>query len=194
MSTDFTPIFLDLETSGLDRHNHSILSLAILVGAEGDDEDYLYLEFKHPKLSYTKEALDINGFDISTVKSDKLMFNIPNAIKTTLKDSKDIIKNFLKKDNDYVLCGFNVGTFDYNFLVYWYGEQFINRYMSYRTIDLNSFCYFEAIKQDTSVRNIKGVIVKNALQAIPTHIRQFKKHNSLTDAFLAREVYKQFIK
>lgn len=189
-ATKFQPVFIDIETSGVDKNKHSILSIAALKPTK----EYVYIELQYDRIEYNNDALRINGFDIDTVYSDKLMYQIDGGIKTTVNKSKKLLTNFLGKDKNLIAVGFNVGSFDLDFLKRAYGDQFINCIFSFRSVDLNSLIFTESYKMNKNFLTYKRKIGSACQKRIECNIEGIGAHNSLWDCYFAKAVFEYFTK
>ncbi len=106
-------LWIDEETSGLNKEEHAILSLSALMEIDGKIVDEINLTmqpFKGDKIS--QEALDINGFTIEQIRT----FDHPEvAFKKLIKFFSKYINRYDKNDK-FSLAGYNIVKFDIPFL------------------------------------------------------------------------------
>lgn len=189
-STKFSPIFLDIETSGSCRNTHQLLSIALLK----PNGDHLYIEIQHPEgtVTFCDEALQVNGFKPEFVYSKEIQFKVPGAIKTDISNSRDLIARFLRGPTQYIPVGYNVGTFDMEFLRVIHGDKWVHEVLSYRSVDLNSLIFVEAHSVGRNFLSYKRSLGKQCERLIDEDIKKLKKHHSLFDCCLARIVFQHF--
>ncbi len=176
-------IVVDIETSGLNPRENSIIS----IGAVDFDnpENCFYGECRLRDGAKITGTLAVNGFTVD---------GINNANKSCL----ELLKEFLewsKKIYNRTIAGHNV-RFDFNFLY----EHFIFYNLvwpfGYRIVDLHSVFYFYL------VRTGKEIILENNISAISLdtiidYLKLPKRtgfHNALEDARLTYQAFSILLK
>lgn len=200
---------LDIETSGIDRNKHAVLSIGAVDHRSKKD---FYVEIQYKDLVVSPEAMKINGFNL-----------IENPTNNSVRCTKDIafrrFKNFLnncvvdndrltpssfcKKDPDikFYPVGFNVGSFDMAFLLNNDEPDFMDFQLkdmfSYRSVELNSLIMLIAIKENKELREVKeemNVLAKQRFSESLISANCYGEHHALYDAwfnFFSLEVIKE---
>ena len=170
-------IVVDVETSGLDPKEHSILS----IGA---------LDFDNPKNTFYGEcrlkegaridqsALNVNGFTVE-------------KINNSLMSCRQLIEKFLEwslKFNNRTLAGHNF-HFDYNFLLEHFKFYNLIWPFRHRFVDLHSVFYFNMLKHNIDIP-LNGGVSNLTLDFIIDYLQLNKReghHNALEDAQLTAQ-------
>ena len=119
---------LDIETTGLDPDKHQILSIgACTIGENGDPKDIFYRKIEHNDYLISPQAMRVNGIDI------RLWFG-KDMVTTISNFSEWLISQYGSTEPIHAL-GYNVGSFDVQFLKRQYRDLYP---FHYRSIDLNS--------------------------------------------------------
>lgn len=174
---DFDIISLDLETSGTDETDTTILSLACV---RLSDNEPFYVDVRHKSLGVTPEAMRVNGIDIMTVDDParKPLSKVDEELRAWLKSDK-----FYKEGKTYTLIpmGMNVGTFD---------MKFVRKYVSksaalfgYRSMDLNSMIFEEAVRTDVPFQHVKRAAKMIGTTYAHDHVPHLGPHHALWDAY-----------
>ncbi len=133
-------IVADIEASGLDPHKHSILS----IGA---------IELEHPERQFYGEcriwegasimpdAIAVNGFTEAECRDPK---------KQSLQELMINFFHWTEQCEDKTLAGQNV-SFDRDFLNDSFSRSSMSWHFSYRTLDLHSMAYMDAIKRNLPI-------------------------------------------
>lgn len=93
-------VAFDLETTGLDAENDSIIEIGALKVIDGKVTDR-FMEFVNPGCPITPMITSITG--------------ITNDMVATARDTSEIIRDFITFCGDYMLVGHNI-LFDYKFM------------------------------------------------------------------------------
>jgi hypothetical protein len=181
---------MDIESSGADRNKHQLLSIALLK----PNGDHLYIEIKHPEntVTFCDEALQVNGFKPESVYSNEIQFKVTGAIKTTAAEAKDLISRFLRGNTQYIPVGYNVGTFDVEFLRNVFSNGYVHDTFSYRSVDLNSLIFTEAHANGKNFLSYKRTLGKQCERLINEDVKKFGKHCSFYDVWLAKHIFQHF--
>lgn len=177
MMRDFDVVSLDLETSGLDFEKHTILSIGCV---RLSDMQNLYTEVRHKNLIVDPAAMKVNGIDITKVDDAKrIPINfLDSMLRGWLKSDK-----FYKEGKTYTLIpmGLNVGSFD---------MKFVHKYLpksaalfGYRSIDLNTLVFEEAIRRDVDFKYVKEAAKTLGMTYAHEHVPDLGPHNALWDAY-----------
>lgn len=129
-------IVADIESSGLDPRKHSLLS----IGA---------VELEHPERQFYGEcriwdgagimsdALAVNGFTEAECRDPK---------KQSLEELMNDFNHWVEQCEEKTLAGQNV-SFDRDFLNDSFSRSGMSWHFSYRTLDLHTMAYMDAIKR-----------------------------------------------
>ena len=162
-------IFLDIETSGIDRINCSILSIGAVDYETGLS---FYTECRRQdEFSIADEALKINGFTRERIK----------AITKSDREGYFEFEAWTKQFNNPILAGYHIGGFDCMFLHKAFDGTFdMNWPFGKRFVDLHSIAYYlfdESLSLDKLLARLN----------MPP---EAKPHNALTGAQLECAIYK----
>ena len=174
---DFDIISLDLETSGVDIHESTILSIACV---RLSDHKSFYADIRHKSLGVTPEAMRVNGIDIKTVDdaARRPISKVDLEFREWLRSDP-----FYQEGKTYTLIpmGMNVGTFDMKFVRMYLPKS--AALFGYRSIDLNALAFAEAVR-----RNVEFKLVKEAAKVLGTtvaheNVPELGPHHALWDAY-----------
>lgn len=129
-----SPIFFDLETSGLDWNKHEIIQIAAIHPESGDSFE-LKIQFDLSKAS--KEALEINHYSPDEWKDAVSQEEACQQFAKFLRNHRSVEK-LSKKGGIYkvaMLAGYNCNGFDRFFILEWFKK--FNTFMpaDYRMYD-----------------------------------------------------------
>lgn len=165
-------IVFDIETTGIDPVENSILSIGAIDCESGI---WWYDECICPagkKVSQT--ALDINGFKEEDIYSGK-------------KRPIELVERFVRWAKNFdekpILAGHNVGSFDVQFLNQVAKEYNFKLPFSYRTVDLHSIAYAKFGKSLTH----EQICIELGLPPEP------KPHNALEGALSERNTFRRLM-
>jgi DNA polymerase III epsilon subunit-like protein len=155
-------IIVDVETTGIDEHKHSLLSIGAVDYEKGDE---FYIEcHAFPSAEIDPISLEINGY----TREQCLDMSKPSPVEA--------YKQFLwwTTDNrNVLLAGQQVGSFDCKFLEFVHKLAGLGKWpFGYRTIDIHSLAYRKFKKS----MNLDGILTSLGLEPEP------KPHNALTGA------------
>lgn len=126
-------IFVDIETTGIDRINCQLLSIGAV--KENGDEFYDKCRVCYP-VHISMDALRVNGETIQSIY-DK-----------NRKDSYSLVSSFVSwggagLDKQEILAGWNIGSFDALFISKaWDGTFNMDWPFAHRFVDIHSISYF----------------------------------------------------
>ena len=183
-------LFYDLETGGLDRDVHSILTAYFVIYNEDWeklDELELYLKPDDGNIIAVQEALNVTGIDIKTHLED------PRTV--TYSEGKTTLMGFLEKykikgkRNHFRPCGQNI-SFDENFIMnQLVPEEEWRKLVHYRMLDTLTILTF---LQDL------GFLPKD-LGNLESQVEYFnipkgRAHDAKEDVRMTVDVYKAYCK
>lgn len=127
-------LFIDTETLGLDPTKHSLIEVAMVLTDENlNTLDVFHYKIKHEIYHLNPAAIAVNGIDMS--QHDRQASPLWN-VRTYLRDFLSTL------DDEAIPVGWNVG-FDLGFIyANMLPKEELERYVSYRTIDLCSVARF----------------------------------------------------
>lgn len=160
-------IVLDIETTGIDETINSILSIGA-VSLETNEEFYIELKARNDDIISPK-ALEINGFTLE------------ECYKSNISQEEGYLMfvDFCKKQNDFLIGGQQIGTFDLKFLKY-INDVFNHEWLfGYRSVDLHSIAYHKYKKS----MSLDKILIELGLDPEP------KPHNALTGALLEAKCF-----
>jgi len=173
------PLSLDTETSGVISTKHSILSLSCY-----NENICLHYDIRHnEQIEYTQEALDINKISLKDLASPRRIF---------LKDAIKDMESKLNEDN-YLLLGFNVGSFDMAFLLESLEDSILKEKFGYRCFDLNTAILLVSKTQKVQFQELKAYLKSEAKSYMRIHAPKIYikgEHNSLYDVYMCYRIYK----
>ncbi len=173
-------IVADIEASGLDPHKHSILS----IGA---------IELEHPERQFYGEcriwegasimpdAIAVNGFTEAECRDQE---------KQSLQELMTVFFHWTEQCEDKTLAGQNV-SFDRDFLNDSFSRASMSWHFSYRTLDLHSMAYMDAIKRNLPIAH-KNERSDLSLDAILKYVglpEEPKPHHALNGAKYEAEAF-----
>lgn len=169
-------IFVDIETTGVDRQRCGILSIGACMER---NDDYFYIDCI-PKIDclIDDKALEVNG------KSKESIFDNPEACS-----EKEAVSQFISwcryRSSNFILAGYNFNQFDAPFLHKAYDGTFNMTWpLGRRFIDIHSisaFCFGASLSSDR---------LSEYLCIEP----EKKPHNALTGAKQVKLMYKKLEK
>lgn len=133
-------IIADIEATGLDFHKHSLLS----IGA---------VELEHPERQFYGEC---RMWDGAGIMSDAIAMNgfsedeCRDPEKQSLSDLMISFTHWVEQCDEKTLGGQNV-SFDRDFLNDSFSRAGLSWHFSFRTLDLHTMAYMDAIKRNVSV-------------------------------------------
>lgn len=184
-----TIIVIDTETGGLDPHQHSLLTVALIVTRNLEIIASHEWQLKHEEYHVTERALEINHIDIKEHDASAM------PVAEVIDDMLDFIDRHRQPNERVVLLGQNT-IFDKGFFetsVEWAGQT--KRYrslVSHRYIDLMSITAFLNL---TGHIRTEGLGLDAVIEAL--NIDKEHRHSALGDARMTlrafMEMYKQIL-
>lgn len=176
-------LFIDTETGGVDPARDSLLSLALLVWAEGEARASTEILINDGVLHVTQEALAINGIDLEEHKK------IAVGPQEVLAIFDAFLEQHFKLEEKIVLGGHNIG-FDVNFL-----QTFLQRYgngqesrFSHRHVDTTSILFYLYL---TGKINRKIVSSQDAFDYFGIQVEG--RHTALGDVRATAQLFSRLI-
>ncbi len=169
--------FVDIETTGLDRDEHEIIELAVVVAEMKDGKfvvvDQLDLKVQPKNIEKAEpQALRINGYN----EADWLF-----AISL-----EDAMREFAKKTDGAIFSAHNI-TFDYGFIERAFKTSGAENKMHFHKLDTISLAFGILYTNDD--------IGKLSLRALCEKygIENKKAHSAFADAYALYEVFKRLM-
>lgn len=183
---DFDIISLDLETSGLDVHENTILSVGCV---RLSDLTSFYADVRHKSLNVSPEAMRVNKIDITTVDDAKrkALSQVDLVLRDWLRSDP-----FYKEGKTYTLIpmGMNVGTFDMTFVRKYFPKS--AALFGYRSIDLNTLAFVQASKTEMTFKEVKKAAKVIGMSYAHDHVPDLGPHHALWDAYSNIGVFHYF--
>lgn len=191
-------IIIDIETTGLNFWENSILSIGALCFNNPEKQFYEECRIDEGDV-ITENALKINGFTRE---------EITNKEKQTQEELVSRFINWINEQEIRILAGHNVGFFDLNFIKTKAKKYKIPLRMRFRSLDLCSVAqtkFFQIYKKfllDNYKENgmslpevLKFCGIKDERIEIRNEklIKQGKKHNALEDCKLEAECFSRLL-
>ncbi len=177
--------YFDVETGGLDPHEHGLLQIALIIEVDGliKEQDSWFVR-PYPQDKIDRDALQINGIEQEAIET----FREPRALL------RDVILPMLTRHIDrfdrsdkFTPAGYNV-RFDIDFLRQWFfkgGEKYYGSYFNYRFIDPLPLLYWLCLERRIVLPDYKLTTVCNHLG-----IDIVDAHDAMADIRATREVIK----
>jgi len=175
--------YFDVETGGVDPHQHGLLQIAMILEIDGliEEQDSWFVR-PYPQDKIDPEALEINGIEAGQFDT----FRDPRELLT------DVILPMLARHVDryertdkFTPAGYNV-RFDIDFLRQWFvkgGEKYYGSYFNYRFVDPLPLLYWLCLERRIVLPDYKLVTVCNHLG-----IEIVNAHDAMADIRATREV------
>lgn len=171
-------LYIDVETSGLIKYVHGIISLAYII----EDEDNIVMaqgEILMNPLSYSTKvspkALEVNGYELEQ------LHNLPDA-KEACKKLIDVLNEHY--NGRYKLIAYNA-DFDTGFVQYWMDKFYPGTYG--KLIDYKHLDPFQLVKYMQYI----GKIDTGKSQSLETVAKHFGFEHNAHDAFSDIKVTRQ---
>lgn len=179
-------LYIDIETTGLNKYAHGIISLSYIIDNEKGEIINKGTKEMNP-LSYTnkvsKEALKVNGYTLERFKY--------------LPDAKDACSEFISLLNrlyngdKYKIVAYNA-EFDIGFLQQWMNKMSPGTYP--KLIDYKHLDPFALVKYLQHLKKI-NTGHSQSLEAVARYYNlKHTPHNSESDVAVSREINKILIK
>lgn len=180
-------IFFDVETTGTNPKQHSIVQLSGLIEVNGKVVDsFDYNVRPHPKAKIEAEALRINNKTEEQIETYPPMGEIHKAF--TKKLGKYLNK-YDSKDKAY-LVGFNNRSFDDIFLRKFFelcGDKFFGSWFWQDSLDVLVLASQYLIDRRTEMPSFK---LKRVAKEVGVVVDEKRLHDAAYDVELTREVYR----
>lgn len=174
-------LFLDTETGGLDLEKHSLLSIGLVVGDDGEVRDSLEIFIRHEPYVVSAGGMAVNRIDL--VQHDKTALEPEAAL-----DAWEVFsRRHFPSGEPITLVGHNV-AFDRNFLAVFfarYGRPLEPR-ISHRILDTHSIA---GALRDAGRLSIDNLSSSALFQHFGIVIPEEKRHTALGDALGTFELY-----
>lgn len=161
-------VSVDIETTGLDPMRHQVLSVGMVNVL--NIKDTFYRTIKHPEYTVTPKALQVNGINLATWEGC-----------SPAEAAADMYSWLVSRhEKEWMALGFNVGTFDLQFLKRMFEQAKIPYIFHYRSIDLNSCMELKGVRKS----DIDGeLLLHEYLKQNPSNV-ELKAHHALADAMI----------
>ena len=180
-------LWIDLETSGLDRYRHSILQVAGIIEIDGEViEEFEFKVKPLPRSAISKKALKVNGFILKQIKS----WQLP---RKGLQKFIDICGKYVDPNDRldrFTMFAYN-STFDYQFLRVWterLNYPYFGMLIWYPSVDVLSEAMLYLGDDRQKIKNMKQVTLANYLGI---EFDEGLLHDALVDIRLTREIYQK---
>ena len=178
-------LWIDLETSGLDRYRHSVLQVAGIVEIDGIiEEEFEFKVRPLPKSAISKKALKVNGFTLRQIKS----WQKP---RKGLQEFIDICSKYIDPNDRldrFTMFAYNA-TFDYQFLRVWterLNYPYFGMLIWYPPVDILSEAMLYLGDNRPNIKNMRQVTLANYLDI---EFDEGLLHDALVDIKLTREIF-----
>lgn len=177
-------IVADIEATGLDPRKHSILSIGA-VELEHPDRQF-YAECRMWEgASIMTDALAVNGFTRGECTDPR---------KHSLEEFMQLFLHWVEQCEDKTLAGHNV-SFDRDFLNDSFARSHIGWHFSYRTLDLHSMAYMDAVRRGIEIPH-KNERVELSLDTILKYVglpEEPKPHIGINGAKYEAEAFSRLL-
>lgn len=165
-------VFIDIETTGIDREKCGILSIGAIAL---DGMNTFYQECNPGNVLVTEDAMAINGQKIRDIKNRKV---------SSCQAVTFFVSWALQRENP-ILAGYNLASFDVMFLhKAWNGTFNMDWPLGRRFVDIHSIAYGAWDKSFSS----DGLSRRLGIEP------EKKPHNALSGAIQARNLYLKMLK
>ncbi len=178
-------LWIDLETTGLDRGKHGVIQIAGTIEIEGRTHstfNYQPRLIRGDKIS--REALDTHGVTVNQIRKYEPAKDVFRRFVFMLRESVDQ----MDKLDKFTMFGYNA-NFDYQFLLTWWEKNhspYFGSYIWYPPIDVMTLAGLKLEKVRHELRNFKLKTVAAYLGAKIDHERL---HDAEYDIELTRFVF-----
>lgn len=175
-------LFLDTETGGLDPEQHSLLTVGLVVGNEGEVRQSLELAIRHEPYRVSGPGMKVNRIDL--VKHHATALEATEALSVL---DIFLMQHFPCAHEPITLVGHNVG-FDRAFLQVWMesqGRRFEPRF-SHRVIDTHSVA---SLLRDAGRLPLEKLSSDSLFAHFGIQVPEEARHTALGDALATFELY-----
>ncbi|GIV31617.1 MAG: hypothetical protein KatS3mg029_0968 [Saprospiraceae bacterium] len=181
-------LFIDTETGGLNPFKHDLLSVGLVVWADGQIVARKEILIKgHPRRC-TEEALAVNGIDLKTHNQNAL--DKASAVQQII----DFLHEHFEK-LPVIVAGHNVG-FDIAFLRQLFLSQGLDfdQYFSHRSIDTSSILQYLGLLQNLPNEEVqRRASSDRAFRDYGIEVPRGKRHTALADAIATAQLFTRLI-
>lgn len=177
-------IVVDMESSGVDPHKNSLLS----VGA---------YEFENPENKFYEECRVWDGAHIDDEALHINGFSREEATDLKKQSDQELLTKFIawtESCEEKTIAGQNPST-DRDFLKYTAERYHVNWPFAHRTIDLHSVCYFHMLRREVTppVKNKHSALNLDGILEYVGIPKEPKPHNGLMGAKVEAEAFERLI-
>jgi len=173
MSRDFDLISIDLETSGVDKDRHQILSVGCVRLSNMAE---FYVEIRHESITVNPASIRINKIDLST-RDDKTL--------PTLEEADEQLASWLSQegpDKKLIPLGKNIAAFDMLFLKKYLPKS--AKMFGYRSLDLNALIFVDAIVRGLTFEETRKAAETIGKSYAEHRVPNLSSHNAMYDAWM----------
>jgi DNA polymerase III epsilon subunit-like protein len=175
-------IVVDVETSGLDPKENSIISIGAINFINTNQRFYAECNIFNGAI-INIDSLKINGFEKNQI--------VDNKDKKSLREIIIEFSSWVKNQNtEKIIAGQNP-AFDRDFLIHSFEMNQLNFPFTFRTFDLNTLCinYVIQKKIDIKISTLNTNRIYNILGMPP----EPNPHNALTGAIMETEAFNRLL-
>ena len=174
-------LFLDTETGGLDLEKHSLLSIGLVVGDDGEVRDGLEILVRHEPYVVSAGGMAVNRIDLVSHHRAAL------APEAALEALEAFCARHFPFGNPITLVGHNV-AFDRSFLAAFYTRQgrSLEPRISHRIIDTHSIA---SALRDAGRLLLDDLSSTELFRRFGIAIPEEKRHTALGDALATFQLY-----
>lgn len=177
-------IIADIEASGLDIHKHSLLSIGA-VELEHPDRQFYGECRMWDGAGIMPDAIAVNGFTEEECRDPK---------KQSLVELVNEFYHWIEQCEDKTLAGQNI-SFDRDFLNDSFSRAGMSWHFSYRTLDLHSMAYMDALKRGAAIahKNERSDLNLDAILKYLGLPSEPKPHHALNGAKYEAECFSRIL-
>lgn len=168
--------FVDIETGGLKKDKHSVLTIALILVRENKILDKIEWKVRHAEYVTSAKALEINQIDL--VAHDKEATPAIEVIDAFEK----MVRKHIREEERLVFVGQNT-TFDIGFLEVLfkqYGKSEVwKELISYRFVDLMSIT---ALLSAAGQIEVESLSLDSVMEALDMSMGTSERHTAMADA------------
>lgn len=181
-------LFLDLETTGLDKAAHGVHEIAGIIqmpdGAEVHFQEHVR---PHPFAQFDETALKVSGVK----QSDLMKYKQMDIVFRDLVRVLSICCDSTNPQDKMVICGYGSGECDQPFFRQWFKrngrEDLFKAFFHSMSEDISTLAIRYMRKHGISPKDLK---LSSVAKALGIEVQTDKLHGAMYDVELAREVYK----
>lgn len=181
-------LFFDLETTGVNVAKHGIHQISGEVIIDGEvKESFDFKVQPNPSAEIVKEALDVAGVTEAQVKAYPPMYSVYQQMTTMLNK---YVSKYDKKDK-FFLAGYNIASFDNQFLRAWFlqnGDKYFGSYFWPNCLDVMILATPFLADKRTQMTDFKqGTVAKT----LGIEVDDSKLHDAAYDIYICRAIYEK---